>query len=125
MRQRINEKKVAGFIVIGLAAVALFTFLVMTLWNLVLVPVVHVGVVSFWQAAGILLLSKILFSGFRGGRPWGSRGGHWKNGLREKWEQMSPEERDRVKQEWRQRCGQWKRNPFESGTPKQTESETV
>ena len=114
MRQRINEKKVAGFILIGIAAVTLFTFLVMTLWNAILVPVLHIGIINFWQAAGILILSKILFGGFRGGGPWGGGGARWKHGLREKWEQMSPEERERVKQQWRQRCGSWKYGNYDS-----------
>ena len=125
MRQRINEKKVAGIILVVIAAIAAFTFVVMGLWNAILVPVLHVGTISFWQAAGILVLSKILFGGFRGGGPWRGRGAYWKHGLREKWEQMSPEERERVKQQWRQRCGSWKNSPYDSGVNQQAGTETV
>ena len=107
MRSRLNEKKVFGFILIGIAAVALFSFIVMGLWNAVLVPVIHVSAVTFWQAAGILILSKILFSGFKGGGPMG-RGRHqWNSGMKEKWQNMTPEEKEKMKQEWRQRCGSW------------------
>ena len=107
MRSRLNEKKVFGFILIGIAAVALFSFIVMGLWNAVLVPVIHVSAVTFWQAAGILILSKILFSGFKGGGPMG-RGRHqWNSGMKEKWQNMTPEEKEKMKQEWRQRCGGW------------------
>ena len=46
--------------------------------------------ISFWQAVGILLLSKILFGGFRG------RGGmSWRHRMGERWERMSPEEREK------------------------------
>ena len=59
-------RKAAGFILLGVLAVLFFSFIVMTLWNNILVAVLHVGVISFVQAIGILVLSKILFSGFRG-----------------------------------------------------------
>lgn len=107
MKKTFWAKKVAAMIFFGIAAVALFSFIVMGLWNAVLVPVIHVSAVTFWQAAGILLLSKILFSGFKGGGPMG-RGRHqWNSGMKEKWQNMTPEEKEKMKQEWRQRCGGW------------------
>ena len=42
------------------AAVFLFGWLVMFLWNKALVPATGLYVINFWQAIGILLLSKIL-----------------------------------------------------------------
>ena len=48
------------------------------LWNNILPPVIGVGVLTFWQAVGLLVLCRLLFGGFRGGRPggWtGKRGG--------------------------------------------------
>lgn len=110
-------RKAAGFILLGVLAVLFFSFIVMTLWNNILVAVLHVGVISFAQAIGILVLSKILFSGFRGGS-WGGRhdqGRHsmWKNEMRAKWEQMNPEEREQMKQQWKERCSGWKRNAQE------------
>lgn len=107
MKSRFSERKIAGFILIGIAAIALFSFIVMGLWNAILVPVVHVSAVTFWQAAGILLLSKILFSGFRGGGRFGGRRHEWRQEMKEKWQNMTPEEREKMKQEWRQRCNRW------------------
>ena len=108
MKKKFWARKVAAIIFFGIAAVALFSFIVMSLWNAVLVPVVHVSTVTFWQAAGILLLSKILFSGFKGGGPFRGRGRQpWNQEMREKWQNMSAEEKDKMKQEWRQRCGNW------------------
>lgn len=82
------------------AGVALFGWLVMYLWNVALVPAVNgVNTIGFWQALGIMLLSKILFSSFSGKK---SKGGHaWKK----KWDTMSDEERTRFRQEWWKRCG--------------------
>ncbi|HOZ88018.1 MAG TPA: hypothetical protein PL029_09680, partial [Bacteroidia bacterium] len=62
--------------------------------------------VTYTQAVGILLLARILFGGFRG------RGGNGKTGMnralppwREKMMNMSEEEREKFKSEWRERCG--------------------
>src|SRR4029077_9469013 len=66
----------------------------MTLWN-ALVPNLFAGpAIQFWQAVGLLVLSRILFGGFRG------RGGHgWRHrGWRGQWGRMSPEERERVRE---------------------------
>jgi hypothetical protein len=99
-------KKGVLFVPIFIGGLFLFTWIVMLLWNGIL-PGVITGVkaISFFQAMGILVLSKILFGGF--GR--GHRGG-WRN--REKWMEMkekfsgmTPEEREKFKAEWRNKCG--------------------
>lgn len=96
-----------------LALVALLSFIVMSLWNGILVPVLHIGVISFWQALGIFILAKILF-GFGGFRPgWGRKheGGHfeWKRKMYERWQNMPLEEREKFKHEFRERCRSWKK----------------
>lgn len=91
-------------------AILAFTWVVMSLWNNILPEVLGVKTISFWQAMGILVLSKILFGGFRGKGGGGrKRGKHWKNNLREKWEQMSPEQREQFKSKWYNRCGAYNR----------------
>ena len=92
---------------IVLVAIAGFSAVVMLLWNAILPDVIHVSPVNFWQALGILLLSKILFGGFRGG---GFRGGGLHNkakwrAMQEKMTSMSPEEREQFNSAWRERCG--------------------
>jgi Ca2+/H+ antiporter, TMEM165/GDT1 family len=88
--------------VIGLAAVGLFGFIVMSLWNWLAPAVLGLHAITFWQALGILILSKILFGGFRGG-PGG--GGRWKHRVNERWQQMTPEEREKFRQGMASRCG--------------------
>ena len=51
---------------IVIAAVALFGLIVQHLWNWLIPAIVGWHAIDFWQAIGILLLSKILFGGFRG-----------------------------------------------------------
>ena len=104
MKRTFWIRKVAGFILIAAAAITLVTYIVMNLWNNILTPVLGVRTVSFGQALGILVLSKILFGGFRGGG-WRGRRGQWNNQMREKWQSMSPEEKEKFKNEWRSRCG--------------------
>ncbi len=89
--------KIALFVVVGSAV---FGFIVMSLWNW-LVPALFGGhPITFWQALGLFLLSKILFGGFHGrGR------GPWRQHLRQRWEQMPPEEREKFRQGMRGRCG--------------------
>ncbi len=106
-------KKIIGFIILAIAAVALLGYIVMSLWNCVLVAVLGVSLITFWQAVGLLILSKILFGGFHGrcGGRCGRGGGHWRKEWQEKWEakmqNMTPEEREKIKQEWRNRCRVW------------------
>jgi len=97
-------RKIAGFILIAAAAILLSGFIVMNLWNGILTPVLGVHVINFGQALGILVLSKILFGGFHGGG-WRGRRGPWNNQMREKWQKMTPEEKEKFKNEWRNRCG--------------------
>jgi hypothetical protein len=75
------------FAVFGIAGLVAFTFVVMWLWNW-LVPGLFSGpAVTWWQALGLLLLSKILLTGVIGHGP-GSHPRHdhefpWKE--RERW----------------------------------------
>lgn len=73
---------------------------VMWLWNAILPEVLGVGALSFWQAVGLLALCRILFGGFRGGN-WRPQRHKFR---RERWMQMSEEERARFREEWRNRC---------------------
>lgn len=105
MNQKFRVKKIAGFIVLAIAIGGLLGYVVMLLWNQVLaLAVTGVSKISFWQALGLLLLSKILLGGFGG---WGHKNNHWKQEIREKWQGMTPEEKEKIKQEWRNRCRMW------------------
>jgi hypothetical protein len=87
------------FIVIGVVAVAAFSLVVMGLWNW-LAPAVFGGhTISFWQALGLLVLSRILFGGFRG------RHGHGMHSRFKFTSEMTPEEREEFRQRLRARCG--------------------
>jgi hypothetical protein len=59
--------KYAGFGVLGIAAVFAFTFVVMWLWNWLVPEIFNGPVLGYWQTLGLLVLSKIIFSGIGGG----------------------------------------------------------
>jgi Ca2+/H+ antiporter, TMEM165/GDT1 family len=95
-------QKIIKVILIGVVAVAVFGFVVEGLWNSLMPALFGWHAVTFWQAVGLLLLSKIFFGGFRGGP---GRGMHWRGRMREKWAQMSPEEQERFSRGMRGRFG--------------------
>ncbi|NQU54773.1 MAG: hypothetical protein HQ522_19810 [Bacteroidetes bacterium] len=93
--------KAAIFAPLAIAAgVYIFGSVVMLLWNGILPDLFGFGTITFWQALGILVLSKILFGGF-GGRCRHGHSGRHKN---DKWMHLNPEEREKMKTEWRSRC---------------------
>jgi len=96
-------KKAMMFLLILIAAMVVFGFVVMGLWNAILPAVIGVKTINFVQALGILLLSKILFGGFGGGRWRGSSA--WKQKMKQRWDGMSPAEKEQFKSEWKNRCG--------------------
>ena len=66
--------KYAGWGVLGVAGMILFTFVVMWLWNWLVPELFNGPVLSYWQTLGLFILSKILFSGVGGGS--GSKSSH-------------------------------------------------
>lgn len=93
--------------VLCFAALALVGWLVMSLWNWLMPALFGLKVIGYWQAAGLMVLSRLLFGGFRA---TGGRGGpSMRLRMREKWERMTPEERERFR---RGMCGQaWEGPP--------------
>ncbi|WCM23701.1 hypothetical protein NDK50_22885 [Paraburkholderia bryophila] len=101
MKSRIKCIAIVPLVVVG---VAVLGWAVMTLWNWV-VPALFVGarLIDFWHALGLLVLSRILFGGFRGhGGGWRERR-HWR-----KWQAMTPEEREQFQATWQTRFGRRK-----------------
>lgn len=106
-----GKERTAGFwikraIFIPIAVVAgIFVFgsVVMLLWNNLLPALFGIGTITFWQALGILVLSKILFGGFGGGHK-GHKchcSSHHDHG---KWMHLSSEEKEKIKSAWGDKC---------------------
>jgi hypothetical protein len=97
------------FFVVAPFAFALFIWIggevVMHLWNWLLPTLFGWREVTFWQALGLLVLCRILFGGFGGGGGGGYRRSYARRRMAERWERMTPEERERFRQGFGGRCG--------------------
>ena len=62
--------KMLGALIIIPGLIALGSWVTMLLWNALIPAIFGLGVITFWQSMGILVLTKILFGGPRG-RPGG------------------------------------------------------
>jgi hypothetical protein len=108
--RNMSKKKWIGIAILAPLAMALFIWLggelVLHLWNWLLPTLFGWRQITFWQAVGLLALCRILFGGL------GSHGNHRSSMRRrihqrmdQRWERMTPEEREKFRQTWRSRCG--------------------
>jgi hypothetical protein len=90
----------------AIVGILLFIFIggevVKELWNWLLPPLFGFREVGFWQALGLLVLCRILF-GSLGGR--GCHGPYAGRRLAQRWDAMTPEERERFREGMRRRWG--------------------
>jgi hypothetical protein len=80
------------FVLIVTLFIGVFGWVFMVLWNALIPEIFGVRAINYWQALGLLVLSRIMFGG---GRAFG--GHHWKQRMQARWESMTPEERDRFR----------------------------
>ena len=103
---RSRAKKLLIIAPLALLGMVLFVFiggeLVLHLWNWLLPPLFGFRQVTFWQALGLLALCRILFGGL--GLHSSGRS-NVRRRMEERWERMTPEERERCRQGWRGRWG--------------------
>lgn len=92
--------KFAAFVVVAVAVVGA---VVMSLWNWLMPGLFGWHTIDFWQAVGLLVLSKILLGGFRG--HGGHHRGHWRGRMSERWANMTEEERQKFRDGMHRRCG--------------------
>ena len=87
---------------IATVAATVFGGAVMLLWNWLTPGLFGWHTIGFWQALGLVALSRLLFSGFRGRPGYG-----WRRRMADRWEQMTPEEREKFRQGMRGGCGRF------------------
>jgi hypothetical protein len=102
------RKKLIWIAPLAILGIIVFTWIggevVMLLWNWLLPTLFGWRQITFWQALGLLALCRILFGGFRlaGGGPrsrmQGRIGERIRERMDERWERMTPEEREKYRQ---------------------------
>jgi hypothetical protein len=94
-----GKKRCLKLLLLALVGIAALAGITLLLWNWLL-PNLFTGAqtINFWQALGILVLSKILFGG------WPCRGWH---GHHHHSEPMTPEEKAHLKAQFKSRWSHW------------------
>ena len=105
-----------GIFVLVFVFIAVVSFVVMSLWNWLVPPIIGWKAIDFWQAVGLLVLARLLV-GFRGFGWRHHHHGHyrWKQRMAERWMAMTPEEREKFREGMRGRCGHWQRRQEPAG----------
>ncbi|UII29949.1 hypothetical protein LVD17_16755 [Fulvivirga ulvae] len=103
MNYRKKGKKVVLVLLIVTVVGAAIGLVVMSLWNWLVPDLFNGPHITFWQALGLFLLSKLFFgiTGKKGGQ-------HWKHKWKHKMATMSPEEREKFKERFM--C-KWDKSP--------------
>ncbi|HEX3680984.1 MAG TPA: hypothetical protein VHU83_00480 [Bryobacteraceae bacterium] len=81
------------FVLFGIVWAGVMGLVVTGLWNALLPGIVGVRAISFWQALGLLILSRVLFGRLGGWDSW-MRKSRFVRG----WKDLTPEERQRFRQ---------------------------
>ena len=95
-----RRKKLIWIAPAAIVGMAVFAWIggevVMHLWNWLAPELFGLRQITFWQALGLLALCRILFGGFglSGGGPRSSS----RRRMRDRWEHMTAEERERFRQ---------------------------
>jgi hypothetical protein len=101
-RKRRIAKLIVFVLPVFLVVFAGLIWAVSALWNGLMPSIFGLRTITYWQALGLMVLSWILFRGFRGP----SMGhGAWRHGLRERWGRMTPAEREDFVKGLNSRCG--------------------
>jgi hypothetical protein len=83
------------FVLLAVVGIALAGLVVMLLWNWLAPALFGLKQIHYLQALGLLVLSRILFHGKPNVRA------HWRRHMEERWQEMTPEEREKF------RAGLW------------------
>jgi hypothetical protein len=95
----VGTRRLAGglmFLLFGIVFVAVVSLVVLWLWNYAMPGIFGLPRIGYWQAAALLVLSKILFGHFgRAGR---------RRRFVTGWSDLTPEERERFRKAMGNRC---------------------
>ena len=120
MNRRFGIFRVIKIAVMITLFINLIGFGTMYLWNWLMPFLFKLPAITFLQALGLILLSKILFGFGRGGGRFGSSR-RWQHRMQERFANMTPEEKEKFNQKMQGRCGGKFRGFEETNTNSVTE----
>ena len=105
-----------GLMIAGIIALVagIFAWVFMYLWNWLIPDLFNGPVLGYWQALGLLVLSKMIFGGFGTGHKrhhWKQKHSHWKHKWQEQCGSMTPEEKEKWKNHF---MNKWNCNPTDT-----------
>lgn len=110
MHGKFAHKNWFRFVLLAVAGIALAGLAVMLLWNWLAPAVFGLSHIHYLQALGLLILSRILFRGHPNFRA------HWRRHMEQRWQEMTPEERDNFRVGL---CSCWGRGRSAESSPKE------
>jgi len=84
-----------------LVLAALMVWAFSALWNGLMPDIFGLRTITYWQGLGLIVLSWILFRGFRGP----AMSNAWRHSMYRRWERMTPAEREEFIRGLNARCG--------------------
>ncbi len=98
-----------GFIILGAMAAAGFAFVfgyfVMLLWNWLMPELFGLATITFWKAAGIVLLARLIFGGFKHGHDNHRKNDFHKKKFFDHW--CEKDRKDRKFKDWKHFDNYW------------------
>ncbi len=105
MRARWIVSMMVRVLLFAVIAIVVFGQAVLHLWNWLMPSLFGLHTITYWQALGLLALSWLLFGGLRGFHGPHRAREHWRRRMSQRWEQMTPEEREKFRATFRGGCG--------------------
>ncbi len=102
MNQRPTFRKRIFFPFLFLGMGLAMAGILMLLWNAILPELFRFPTLNYWQAAGLLVICRILFGSFRMGP---ARGEYGRPDFRDKFRNLSDEDREKLRERWKAKCG--------------------
>ncbi|HEX9109921.1 MAG TPA: hypothetical protein VF845_00465 [Terriglobales bacterium] len=103
-----RKKRLLWIAPLAILGMVIFTWIggevVMLLWNWLLPTLFGWRQITFWQGLGLLVLCRMLFGGF-GMSGGGGHRSRIRERMAERWEKMTPEEREKCRQGFYGRWG--------------------
>ena len=101
------------FLLFATLFIVVIGFVTQALWNWLMPELFHLPSITLAQTYGLLLLSRILFGFKPSGRAgaWARKRREWQQRMTSRMEHLSPEAREKFRQQMRSRCSAaWGRN---------------